>query len=288
MPPALATLAPGNAARRATRVGTLERYESLQAEKRWPAQQPVGKGVVIFSRTRRGWTAACLLGFGTLFVAFSLGALFRFLFWPSHWPDIAALPSVDPTTGFGGVDPQLAAKLYWANAAYHLVHIPVFGGLIGWLQVRALRTAEIRPRSWVLLTALGFASVFVFEIVRPGIVTGGHPAPMEPLLIGIGGGGLAGVYQWLYLRQRGIFATKWLALWIVGLCAGAVLGALVLTLLGFLGPFVQRVLSENALFAAGQFVFYLVYGPTLGATAGFLSGRAMMEALPAAPEARAA
>ncbi len=79
-----------------------------------------------------------------------------------------------------------------------------------------------------------------------------------------------------------IIATKWLALWIAGLSAGAVLAALVLTLLGFLGPFMRSVLSESTLFAVGQFVFYLVYGPTVGATAGFLSGRAMMEALPAA------
>lgn len=242
----------------------------------------------MFSRTRRGWTAACLVGFGTLFVAFSLGRLVHALFWPSHWPDPTSLPSFDPATGFGGVDPQIAARLYWSNAIYHFVHIPVFGGLIGWLQVRVLRTAEIERRSWVLLTALGFASIFVFEALRPGIVTGGHPAPFEPLLIGIGGGGLAGVYQWLYLRRRGIVATKWLGLWIAGLCAGAVLAALVLTLLGFLGPFMRSVLSESALFAVGQFVFYLVYGPTVGATAGFLSGRAMMEALPAASERSAA
>lgn len=242
----------------------------------------------MFSRTRRGWAAACSMGFGILFVAFSLGAILRFLFWPSHWPDAAALPSADPTTAFGGVDPQIAAELYWANAVYHFVHIPVFGGVIGWLQVKALRTAEIRPRSWVLLTALGFASVFVFEPLRPGIVTGGHPAPMEPLLIGVGGGALAGAYQWLYLRRQDIVATKWLGLWIVGLCAGAALAAVLLTLLGFLGPWVRSVLSESAVLEVGQFVFYLVYGPTVGATAGLLSGRAMMEALPGAPERSAA
>lgn len=243
----------------------------------------------MFSRTRRGWAAACFVGYGTLFLAFSLGGgVFRSLFWASHWPDPAALPSFDPATGFGGLNPEIAAEMYRANVIFHIVHITVFGGVIGWLQAKVLRTRQIRPVPWVTLTALGFASIFVFEAFRPGIVSGGHPAPAEPLLIGVGGGSLAGVFQWLYLRKRDIVATKWLALWIGGLCAGAALAALVLTLLGFLGPFVRSVLSESQLFAVGQFVFYLVYGPTVGATAGFLSGRAMMEALPAAPEARAA
>lgn len=242
----------------------------------------------MFSRTRRGWTAACLTGFGILFAAFSLGALVRWLFWPSDWPDVATLPSFDPATGFGGVDPEIAAKLYWANGIYHFVHIPVFGGVLGWLQVKTLRTPEIRPGSWVLVTALGFASIFVFEVLRPGVVTGGHPAPIEPLLIGIGGGTMAGFCQWLYLRKLGIVASRWLGLWIVGLCAGAVLAAGVLTLLSPLGPWVRSTLSESAVLVVSQFIFYIVYGPALGATAGFLSGRALLDALAGLPERRLA
>lgn len=216
-----------------------------------------------------------------MFVAFSLsGLVFRSLFWASHWPDPTTLPSPDPATGFGGVDPELAAEMYRANVIYHFDHITVFGGVIGWLQTKVLRTPEIQPVPWVTLTALGFACIFLFEALRPGIVSGGHPAPAEPLLIGVGGGALAGTFQWLYLRGRGIVATKWLALWIGGLCAGAILAALVLTLLGFLGPFVRSVLSESQVFVVGQLVFYLVYGPVVGATAGLLSGRALMEALP--------
>lgn len=46
----------------------------------------------------------------------------------------------------------------------------------------------------------------------------------------------------------------------------------------------EKGFSGSALFAVSQFVFYLVYGPIVGATAGFLSGRAMMEALPSASE----
>ena len=242
----------------------------------------------MFNRTRRGWTTACSVGFGTLFVAFSLGGLLQSALWPGDWPEPTALPSFDPATRFGGVDPQLAAELYRANLVYHFIHITLFGAVIGWLQVNVLQAPEIRPRSWVLLTALGFASVFAFEALRPDIVTGGHPAPLEPLLIGVGGGGLAGAYQWSYLRARGIVATKWLALWIVGLCAGAVAAAVVLTLLGFLGPFMRSIIAENRLFAVSQLVFYIVYGPTVGAVAGFLSARAMMEALPATSERSAA
>ena len=238
----------------------------------------------MFDRTRKGWAMACLLGFGLLFVGFSLSGLLQSLFWPSDWPDPTTLPAFDPVTGFGGLDPQLASAMYRRNLVYHFIHITTFGAVIGWLQARVLQVPEIQARWWVLLTSLGFASIFVFEASRPGIVTGGHPAPFEPLLIGVGGGSIAGTYQWAYLRRRGIGATKWLGLWIVGLCAGAVVAAVVLTLLGFLGPFMRSVIPERHLYGVSQFVFYMAYGPTVGAVAGRSSGRALMEALPYPPE----
>lgn len=233
----------------------------------------------MLERTRGGWATACFLGFGTLFVAFSIGGLLQSWAWPADWPEPSSLPSFDPATGFGGVDPGVAADLYRANLAFHFIHITVFGGVIGWLQAKVLGAREIRPRTWVLLTALGFASIFLFEGLRPGVVTGGHPAPIEPLLIGVGGGIFAGVYQWLYLRRRGVVATKWLGLWVAGLCAGAVAAAAVITLLGLLGPLMRSVLSGERLFRVSQFVFYLAYGPTLGAVAGWTSGRAITEAV---------
>ena len=230
--------------------------------------------------TRKGWVTACFLGFGLLFVAFSFGELVQSFLRPSHWPEPAALPSFDPATDFGGLDPRLAAELYRANLAYHFIPIAAFGGVIGWLQSRALDTPEIESLRWVLLTALGFVSIFVFEALRPGVVTGGHPAPLEPLLIGVVGGGFAGSYQYVYMRTKGIVATKWLALWILGLCAGAAVAAVVLSLLGFLGPFMRSVIPEDRLYAVSQFVFYLIYGPTVGAAAGLVSGGAIVEALP--------
>ncbi len=238
----------------------------------------------MFDRTRKGWALACALGFGALFVGFALtGPVWSFV-WPGERPDPTALPSMDPATRFGGLDPEVAAGLYREVLLYHVVHITLFGAVIGWLQTRVLQTPAVRTRWWVLLTALGFSSIFVFEAFRPGIVSGGHPAPFEPLLIGIGGGAFAGLYQWLYLRKKRIGATRWLGLWIAGLGAGAVLGAVALTLLGFLGPFMRSVLSERALFTVGQVVFYLVYGPAVGLMAGLVSGRALLEALPVPAE----
>lgn len=242
----------------------------------------------MLNRSKGGWITACVLGFGTLFVAFSLGGLLQSLVRPAAWPDPTALPSFDPATDFGGVDRDMATKLYRANLAYHFIHITIFGGLIGWLQARVLWAREVRPRAWVAVTALGFASIFVFEAFRPGVVTGGHPAPIEPLLIGVGGGIFAGIYQWSYLRRRGVAATKWLGLWVVGLCAGALVGALVLTLLGFLGPLMRSLLPEEHLFAVSQFVFYLAYGPTVGVFAGLLSADAILEAVAGTSGERAA
>lgn len=240
------------------------------------------------SRTPSSWTVACLVGFGLLFVAFSPGGLALRWFWPETWPEVGALAGLDPAVGSAEVDPEIVAGMYWMNAVYHLVHITLFGALIGWLQARVLPAPAVHRGTWVLLTALGFVSIFLFEAFRPGIVTGGHPAPAEPLMIGVVGGGLAGVYQHLYLRSRGIVATRWLALWIAGLCGGAAVAALLLTLVGFLGPFVRSVLSENQVFVVGQLVFYLLYGPTVGAVAGLASGRALIRSLSHAPERSAA
>lgn len=241
----------------------------------------------MLSRTPKGWTIACLIGFGVLFVAFSLGELFRLLFWPEHWWEVVALGPIDPADASGEADPEIVAEMYRMNLAYHFVHISVFGALIGWLQVRVLQTTDVSRRPWILLTALGFVSVFVLEALRPGIVTGGHPAPTEPLLIGVVGGGLAGVYQWMYLRNRGITATKWLVLWIAGLCGGAAIAALLLTFIGFLGPLVRSALPERGVHVVGQLVFYLVYGPAVGTVAGLVSGPALMRSLPQVPERNA-
>jgi hypothetical protein len=232
----------------------------------------------VLDRSRRGWTIACGAGFCALFLTFSIYDVLRPYFWPDRWPDITSLLS-------GEVDPEIAAEMYRANLVYHMVHVPVLGGVIGYLQVRALKSSLVRSGPWVALTALGFACVFVFEALRPTIITGGHPGPTEPILIGVGGGSLAGILQALYLRSQGVAVYRWLKLWFVGLLAGVAAAAAVLTLLGWiLGPLIRSALTDQGVYLAGQFVFYLVYGSLLGTLAGLISGGAIVAAVPSGRE----
>lgn len=227
-------------------------------------------------RSPPGWVFACWAGFFCLFGAFLvIGGLAK-LVWPATWPPPSQLVSIDPMALPDDIDPTLYGRLYRINLGYHVLHLGAFGGLLGWLQASVLGRSRTR---WAVLGALGFLSLFVLEAIRPGVVAGGHPAPIEPILIAVGGGSLAGLYQWLHLRRRGVPAGRWLARWIGGLVLGVIAGAAVLTVLEpVLRPVARGLFQSDESFVfAGQVIFFTVYGSMVGLVAGWVSRRAAMD-----------
>ena len=221
----------------------------------------------LLDRSPRGWIFACWLGYFALFGGFLLTGAFARLLWPQSWPPMSEFWAIDPAALPNTIDPALYRQFYR------------FGGLLGWLQASVLGRSR---RTWAGLGALGFLSLFVFEAVRPGLVAGGHPAPIEPILIAAGGGSLAGLYQWLYLRRRGITAGGWLARWVGGLVLGVIAGAAILTVLGpLLQPIVRNLVENDEVFSyIGQVIFFTVYGSAVGLVAGWISRGAAMEIPP--------
>lgn len=227
-------------------------------------------------RSLRGWIKACWLGYFIFFSAFLVTGLLTRLSWPAAWPPMSVFWSIDPAALPDSIDPVLYRRIYRISLGYHLVHLAGFGGLLGALQASTLGRSR---RVWAGLSALGFALPLLLEAIRPGLVAGGHPAPVEPILIAAGGGSLAGLLQWAYLRREGIPAGRWLGRWIGGLVAGVVAAAALLTALGpLLRPVVRAMFTDDEIFVfVGQVIFFTVYGSVVGLVAGWVSKGAARE-----------
>lgn len=232
-----------------------------------------------------GWTGANALGFCLAFLSFLLGGAIVGLLDPGVAAriDPSRLPSdLDPTALPDWLDRATYEAMYRAYLLQHVISLAGFGVIIGTVQALTLRPTLPRPWPWVLMGIVGFTGILALETVERHFVIGPHAGPLEPIMIALGGGGLAGFFQWLYLRRRAVDATRWLLLWIAGLAAGIVTAALVLTAIGFLlrGP-VNALLSEEAAARAGWVVFFAVYGAVVGAVAGRISAPAILAALKA-------
>ena len=162
-----------------------------------------------------GWVTATGLGLGLGFVAvLQTGMLIEFGFdWKMHWNWIE-----EPA-------PQNAIEYVSI-----LVSMLAGGLILGSAQALILRSRSMPVIRWVLPTVVGFGVVAVaidWPLLALGVL-GNIPGPVEPLIVAVGGGSFAGIFQFLTLGRRGVRAKKWLFLWIVGLIAGVVPTALMM------------------------------------------------------------
>jgi len=206
------------------------------------------------------WTSANALGLGVGFVAMAqLKMLIDFGFdWEMHWNWIEKPVDQD-------------AMSYVSQ----LMVVLLIGTFFGSAQALAVRSRNVRVFRWILATVAGFG-VLAVTVVWPLIalgVFGNIPGPVEPIIFTVGGGSLAGMCQYISMRSEGIFAGKWLALWIVGLIVGLVPTALFFFLVeGLLDIAVNWPVQ---LFLSG----FIVAG-----VAALMSGKALFNALPGRPD----
>lgn len=236
----------------------------------------------------RGWTIATSLGFCLAFLAFLPLSQLSFAFAPEAVAGIdpARLPQhLDPDDLPEWLDRPTYEALYRFNVYGHLVGFIVSGAILGSFQAYALRSVLRGVGPWVLTSSAGFTAILLAELVEPHVVTGPYMGPVEPVMIALGGGGLAGVFQWLRLRRQGVDASRWSMLWIAGLALGvvaalAILLAFELTLL----ESVKSLFTEETAGLVDWAIFLVIYGAGTGAAAGWLSGRALLRALGATGE----
>lgn len=238
----------------------------------------------MFTPTLRGWTAASSLGFCLAFLSFLPGPQLMELFTPEALAgiDMAMLPEhVDPDALPEWLDRSAYETMYRTLVIYHLFGLALFGLILGSFQASALRS--VLPGGfwpWALATSAAFAAILALEAVEPHLVTGPYAGPVEPIVIAFGGGSLAGLLQWLYLRRRGIEASRWPLLWIAGLAVGIAAAAAILTLLGsVLEAAVRSLFPEEAVPLIGWGIMLVVYGAVVGAVAGLFSGSSLLAGL---------
>lgn len=159
-------------------------------------------------------------------------------------------------------------------SAYAAELLPDFllGAILGSVQALILPSRWVRIVPWILATTCGFG--LIAAVVWPLMAAdlwGRFPGPVEPIVLLVGGGSLAGILQYLALRRQGIHAPKWLALWIGGLVASLVPTALLFMSLDGLG--VSRSWPMET-FLSG----FMVAG-----VAAWISGKALFAAIPESP-----
>lgn len=208
--------------------------------------------------TLRKWTAANSVGLCLGFLFFFPGEKFVELVVPAGSSD---------------------ASFYRVHLIMHIVVLSLMGVTLGSLQAVVL-SSRIRPAwPWVVAALLAFAGITLFELIVPTIIVGDYPGPVEPIMIALGGGGLAGFLQWLYLRWLGINVSRWLAMWIVGIIAGILVAAIIITLLGLiLLPPLEKMFSKDTLALVSRIIWLVVYGGVVGATAGLFSHKGILAA----------
>lgn len=147
-----------------------------------------------------------------------------------------------------------------------VVGLPLAGAIFTSCQALILRRLLPSVRTWILAGPLGFATVIL--LIWPfTAIWGDLPGPVEPFTI-VGGGLLTtAVIQWFSLRRRGIAATRWLVLWLVGLPLGMVV---------FMGIYMLMDLVVSVGWA-GEVA---LIGFCVGGTAAKLSGKPLFRAIP--------
>lgn len=200
-------------------------------------------------RSLTAWVLANAIGFGLAFLAImQLVNLIELGQW--SWSE------EETSSGF---------RAYFAR----LVSLFGAGAILGIAQCRLLAIESASAGGWILYSAIGFsaASLIIWPLMYFDS-WGGTPAPIEPIANVVGGGSLAGVAQYLYLRRLNIEAGKWLGLWVLGLVLSIIPVGLTFTLL--YGP-VGVSLSWPVEVAINGFI--------AGAAAALISGAAFFKAL---------
>jgi hypothetical protein len=230
---------------------------------------------------RSRWTLTTALGYLLGFWSFGLISTMFKLFAPESIAHIGPLDlpeHLDPNALPDWLDRSTYETLYTFNLSMHLVMYPIFGAVFASIQAFSLRDKLKGVTPWIIAAMLGFLIIIIGEVFQRHVVIGPHAGPIEPILLVLGGGGLAGVFQFLWLRSQDIRAAKWLGMWIAGILAGIVVAVALLMGLGKLISGAIAYLEEN-LPQISWAIEMGIFGSVVGAVAGWISGKALLESL---------
>jgi hypothetical protein len=162
----------------------------------------------------------------------------------------------------------------------HFVLYAIVGTILSHLQYKVLKEYIPNKLKWTFLTILGLELVLLGDVFYAGLSTGGAPGPLEPLLIGLGGGGFVALMQFLYLRSRGVRSSRWVWWWILGTVAGILTSAIfIFTYEYFLIDSIKQAVSPMVFLVIDWLSFILPYFTLIGFFAGLFSAKPLYRSL---------
>ena len=170
----------------------------------------------ILQNFRSASVKATTLGLFSFLLMIPISFIFTELFHPLRSEGLTLPEIFNQTTNNGPM--EFGLGFFIASQLGHFILYVIVGAVLSHLQYRALKEYISNKLKWTLLTILGLELVLLGDLFYAGLSTGGAPGPLEPLLIGLGGGGLMALMQFLYLRSSGIKSAKWVGWWILGDC----------------------------------------------------------------------
>lgn len=171
-------------------------------------------------------------------------------------------------------------KFYFILQAGHFLHYMIVASVLAFLQYRVLRKYIRNKVWWIMLTIFGLEIILLGDIFYTGLSTGGAPGPLEPLLIGLGGGSFIALMQYLYLRSVGIKSGKWVGWWILGIIIGILTSAIFIFIYEFfLNDPIKAITSPLLYSIISWLSFILPYFTLIGFFTGFLSAKPLYKTL---------
>jgi hypothetical protein len=177
------------------------------------------------ARRRRRWTLATALGFCGGFAAMPVVSALGDAVRPDWVPQVALerIPEhLRPDSLPPWMDLSMFEALYRWALVTHVFTLLLFGAILGAAQYFVIRRRLPGAWRWIPATSIGFTAVLLLELVHRQIVTGPTAGPVEPIVIVVGGGALAGVVQWALLKRSRDAGLRYLGF----LCLGLALGVL--------------------------------------------------------------
>lgn len=231
---------------------------------------------------QKTWVKATTLGFFSFLLMIPISFIFTVLFHPLQSEGLT-LPQIF-NQSMDKSPLEYGWRFFIALQLGHFILYVIVGAILSHLQYMVLKEYIPNKLKWTFLTILGLELILLGDLFYTGLSTGGAPGPLEPLLIGLGGGGLMALMQFLYLRSIGVKSARWLGWWILGIVTGILTSIIfIISYEYFLIESVRQSVSPMAFLVINWLSFILPYFTFIGFFAGLFSAKPLYRALEQSP-----
>jgi hypothetical protein len=227
---------------------------------------------------RKAWVKATTLGFFSMLLMIPLSFISLLLFHPPQFDGLTLPEIFDQMAGKSPL--EFGWFFFMAGQIGHFILYLFVGAILAHLQYKVLKEYLPDKLKWTFLTILGLELVLLGDLFYAGLSTGGVPGPLEPLLIGLGGGSFIALMQFFYLRSVGIKKGNWVGWWILGIVTGIITSfAIIMFYETFIIETARASLSSMAFLVVDWLSFILPYFTLIGFFTGLFSAKPLYRAI---------